>query len=58
MRVHLKPTHCHTESNYSFAVTPALLKFSLNITSWNWNSSYVLSLSVFVRALGQGFTQM
>jgi hypothetical protein len=28
------------ESNYSFPVTPALLKFSLNVTSWNWNSGY------------------
>jgi hypothetical protein len=30
-----------TESNYSFTVTPALLKFSLNISSWAWNSACV-----------------
>jgi hypothetical protein len=35
---------CTIESNYSFPVMPALLKFSLNVTSWNWNSAYVLVL--------------
>ncbi|ELR23373.1 regulator of chromosome condensation (RCC1) repeat domain containing protein [Acanthamoeba castellanii str. Neff] len=28
-----------TGSNYSFTVTPSLLKFSLNISSWRWNST-------------------
>lgn len=28
-----------TGSNYSFTVTPALLKFSLNVASWKWNST-------------------
>ena len=28
-------------SNYSFTVTPSLLKFSLNISSWRWNSTCV-----------------
>ena len=34
-----KPSTHIVESNYSFPVTPALLKFSLNVTSWNWSSA-------------------
>jgi hypothetical protein len=38
------PVFVHAESNYSFAVTPALLKFSLNVSSWRWNSTYAAAL--------------
>ncbi len=33
--------NAQTANNYTFSITPAFLKFTLRLDSWNWSSRYV-----------------